>query len=256
MPEAARSWNEAPYDDDADVPRSRPRLVDVSAPARPAPGTRRTVKIRGQVAPPRRRPAPRAHERVGPRPDRIALWAVVLGLFLILVAATSSNAASHEPYRHVAFGARTLQQGKRGDDVRMLQRLVGVGVDGDYGPATSRAVKAFQRAARLTADGRVGPLTRAALVHHRMFVRTASYYGPGLYGNRTACGQRLTSGLRGVAHRSLPCGTVVTIEFGGRFTSARVVDRGPHVHGVTLDLTAATARSVGMHSTERIRVRS
>ena len=34
-----------------------------------------------------------------------------------------------------------------------------------------------------------------------------SWYGPGLYGNGTACGQRLTKGLVGVAHRTLPCGT-------------------------------------------------
>src|SRR5919197_59717 len=66
------------------------------------PPSRRTVQITGRtVAAPalprlveveRRRPARRPTERVGPRPDRIALWAVLLGFFLILVAATSSNA--------------------------------------------------------------------------------------------------------------------------------------------------------------------
>jgi hypothetical protein len=70
----------------------------------PAP-SRRTVMITGRgVTPPplprlveveRRRPARRTVERIGPRPDRIALWAVLLGFFLILVAATSSNAAVH-----------------------------------------------------------------------------------------------------------------------------------------------------------------
>ena len=69
------------------------------------PPARRTVQITGRtVAAPalprlveveRRRPARRPAERVGPRPDRIALWAVLLGFFLILVAATSSNAATH-----------------------------------------------------------------------------------------------------------------------------------------------------------------
>jgi hypothetical protein len=69
------------------------------------PPARRTVQITGRtVAAPglprlveveRRRPARRPTERVGPRPDRIALWAVLLGFFLILVAATSSNAAVH-----------------------------------------------------------------------------------------------------------------------------------------------------------------
>jgi hypothetical protein len=41
----------------------------------------------------RRRPALPAHERSGFRPDRAAMWAVFLGLLLVLVAATSSHAA-------------------------------------------------------------------------------------------------------------------------------------------------------------------
>jgi hypothetical protein len=61
----------------------------------PVPG-RRTVTIRGQVAPPRRavarrRPPRTPIERLGARPDRVALWAVVMGFFLILVAATSGH---------------------------------------------------------------------------------------------------------------------------------------------------------------------
>jgi hypothetical protein len=64
--------------------------------ATPPPGTRRTVVIRGQVAPPRpvtqrRRPPRRAHERLGARPDRAAYWAVLMGLFLIIVAAASGH---------------------------------------------------------------------------------------------------------------------------------------------------------------------
>jgi hypothetical protein len=73
-----------------------------------APPRRRTVEITGHpvggptlprlVEIDRRRPARRAVERVGPRPDRIALWAVVLGFFLILVAVTStSHAATRAP---------------------------------------------------------------------------------------------------------------------------------------------------------------
>ena len=62
---------------------------------------RRTVTIRGRGAeryapPPRdrsRRPYERPHERAGFRPDRVALWAVVMGIVLVLAAATSSHAA-------------------------------------------------------------------------------------------------------------------------------------------------------------------
>ncbi len=65
-----------------------------------------------------------------------------------------------------------------------------------------------------------------------------SWYGPGFYGNRTACGYALTQSLVGVAHRSLPCGTLVQFRWGGRTVSARVVDRGPYVYGRLWDLTA------------------
>ncbi len=74
---------------------------------------------------------------------------------------------------------------------------------------------------------------------------TASWYGPGLFGNRTACGQTLTTGLRGVAHKHLPCGTKLTVRFRGRTTSATVVDRGPFHAGREFDLTQATARAIG-----------
>jgi hypothetical protein len=63
---------------------------------RVADGGRRTVVIRGQGAErnlPVARPTLRRHERPGFRPDRAALWAVMLGLLLILVAATSAHAA-------------------------------------------------------------------------------------------------------------------------------------------------------------------
>ena len=72
----------------------------------------------------------------------------------------------------------------------------------------------------------------------------ASSYGPGLWGNRTACGQTLTRSTRGVAHRSLPCGTRLQICRRGRCVHARVTDRGPFVAGRTLDLTAATTREL------------
>jgi hypothetical protein len=66
------------------------------SPASPSAPPRRTVTIRGHGAErnlPVARPALRRHERPGFRPDRAALWAVMLGLLLILVAATSAHAA-------------------------------------------------------------------------------------------------------------------------------------------------------------------
>src|SRR4051794_35595517 len=62
-------------------------------PLRAAPDpNRRTITITGQTVAPRRRPSVTA-SRVGPRPDRIAGWAVLLGLFLVFVAEATAHAA-------------------------------------------------------------------------------------------------------------------------------------------------------------------
>jgi rare lipoprotein A len=73
----------------------------------------------------------------------------------------------------------------------------------------------------------------------------ATWYGPGLFGNSTACGQVLTPELQGVAHRTLPCGTRVALLHDGRRMVVEVVDRGPFAHGASWDLTQATAQSLG-----------
>lgn len=77
----------------------------------------------------------------------------------------------------------------------------------------------------------------------------ASWYGPGLYGNRTACGQTLTSSTRGVANKSLPCGTKLTLRYHGREVNVRVIDRGPYVGDREFDLTEATRNDLGFGST-------
>lgn len=79
-----------------------------------------------------------------------------------------------------------------------------------------------------------------------------SWYGPGFYGNRTACGQRLTTETLGVAHKTLPCGTRVAIRSGGRSVVVPVIDRGPYARGIAYDLTGATARRLGVTGTARI----
>jgi rare lipoprotein A (peptidoglycan hydrolase) len=73
----------------------------------------------------------------------------------------------------------------------------------------------------------------------------ASWYGPGLYGNRTGCGGPLGAGRLGVAHKSLPCGTMVTFKHGKREVRVPVIDRGPYAGGREYDLTAATAQRLG-----------
>ena len=61
-----------------------------------------------------------------------------------------------------------LKRGAKGPDVRRLQERLNahgasVGVDGDFGPGTEQAVRQFQQARGLDADGKVGPRTWAAL---------------------------------------------------------------------------------------------
>jgi hypothetical protein len=74
-----------------------------------------------------------------------------------------------------------------------------------------------------------------------------SWYGPGFYGKRTACGYALTQSLRGVAHRTLPCGTKVTFRnpANGRTVTAPVVDRGPYVSDRQWDLTGGLCVALG-----------
>lgn len=83
----------------------------------------------------------------------------------------------------------------------------------------------------------------------------ATWYGPGLYGRHTACGQTLRRTTLGVAHRSLPCGTAVKFTFHGHSIVTRVIDRGPYSKGNSWDLTSAAAEDLGFTSTGQANIR-
>lgn len=86
--------------------------------------------------------------------------------------------------------------------------------------------------------------TRAGAGSLRAFRPTlASWYG--LYGGALACGGTLGYGTLGVANKTLPCGTKVTLRYHGREVTVPVIDRGPYVGGREWDLTGATARRLG-----------
>jgi rare lipoprotein A len=80
----------------------------------------------------------------------------------------------------------------------------------------------------------------------------ATQYGPGFYGRRTACGQKLRPGTIGVANRTLKCGTDVAIYYRGRTLQVPVIDRGPYANGADWDLTEATGRALGIAGTAQI----
>jgi hypothetical protein len=77
----------------------------------------------------------------------------------------------------------------------------------------------------------------------------ASYYGPGFYGGTMACGGTLQPDTLGVAHKTFPCGTKLTLRYRGRSVTVRVVDRGPYVAGREFDLTEATKERLRFPST-------
>jgi rare lipoprotein A len=77
----------------------------------------------------------------------------------------------------------------------------------------------------------------------------ASWYGGG---GSLACGGSLTSATLGVANKTLPCGTLVTLRYDGRSVRVPVIDRGPYVAGREFDLTEATKRALGFGDTGEV----
>jgi len=97
-------------------------------------------------------------------------------------------------------------------------------------------------------------VTGTSVRSHRLTVNAfrpaeASYYGPGLYGGVLACGGTLSPGRQGVANKTLPCGSRVTLRYHGRTVTVPVIDRGPYAGNREYDLTAATRAKLGFPST-------
>jgi hypothetical protein len=77
----------------------------------------------------------------------------------------------------------------------------------------------------------------------------ASWYGGG---GGLACGGSLTSSTLGVANKTLPCGTLVTLRYSGHTVRVPVIDRGPYVAGREFDLTEATKQALGFGDTGEV----
>jgi hypothetical protein len=106
------------------------------------------------------------------------------------------------------------------------------------GRLTLRAVPAASGAATAASAAPTAPMTV-----YRADV--ATHFGEGFYGSRTACGITLTPRTVGVAHKTLPCGTVLEFFYRGRTVRAPVVDRGPYANNAAWDLTMPASRALG-----------
>jgi hypothetical protein len=112
------------------------------------------------------------------------------------------------------------------------------------GPLTIRAV---------LQGSQVSSAASAPSVSVTLYRRSiATLYGPGFWGQRTACGVILRRRTIGVANRTLKCGTEVQVYYNGRTITVPVIDRGPYAHNANWDLTMATGRALGMQGTSVI----
>jgi rare lipoprotein A len=118
------------------------------------------------------------------------------------------------------------------------------------------AIPATSALAVVSAGGASAPSSAPPLTVKIRRTALATWFGPGFYGKRTACGQTLTPGVIGVANRTLPCGTLVKVTYSSHTLTVPVLDRGPYSHiGADWDLTAGAAQALGITDTVRIRAR-
>jgi rare lipoprotein A (peptidoglycan hydrolase) len=191
-------------------------------------------------------------------------WASFAALAVVLsatvgAAADSGGTTTVGECEDVRFGERSLRLGDCGDDVMTLNWVMKskpyaarLDLEEEFKDPTHAAVREFQDRAGLSDSGVVNNRTREEL-KGTMTRKTASWYGPGFWGNQTACGQKLKHKTVGVAHKKLPCGTKVTFNKGGRWLRTKVIDRGPYIRGRTWDLTQKAAEALGMEYTESVR---
>lgn len=153
--------------------------------------------------------------------------------------------------------AGTLRRARAGRTVALQAKAGGRWRTVDRDRSDARGRFRLSVVARRSADLRVrfggdalNTPARVAVGRMRAFRRSfASWYGPGFYGRRTACGQTFHAGIMGVAHKTLPCGTRLTFRKGNRLVRARVIDRGPFHPGREFDLSPAVKQALGFGST-------
>lgn len=98
-----------------------------------------------------------------------------------------------------------------------------------------------------------GTLPVGGIVFSPMRTAGATWYGPGLYGNQTACGETLQPETVGVAHRTLPCGATIKLAYHGHTLITQVIDRGPFTRGNAFDLTNGARQALEFSGSAHLR---
>jgi peptidoglycan hydrolase-like protein with peptidoglycan-binding domain len=81
----------------------------------------------------------------------------------IEAAMASSKKPAVKPKPKAKPISRALAKGMQGDDVKKMQRAIGVTEDGDFGFGTLVALKKWQNVNGLVPDGIVGPVTKSKM---------------------------------------------------------------------------------------------
>ena len=171
--------------------------------------------------------------------------ALIAALATVAVPALAMYRASSEPTTDPSASLALAGLGLSGSTTTMLPRSLPYPLDTyrDFAaPLPNEAVSAGA-----PARPRLGPITTpqpvvVAVAKPWHDDPDVSWYGPGFYGGRTACGIAYTTTTLGVANRTLPCGTLVTFRNpeNGLSITVPVIDRGPYVSGREWDLSGAT----------------
>ncbi len=164
---------------------------------RPGPADGRTARRPGTMSRPRQN-----RHRLGTALALLALGATTLAG--LPVSTASPAQAAPAPIRLTSSSCpAVVAPGQQGGCVAELQRLLdlhgaGLQVDGDFGPATSRAVRTFQAEVAIAVDGLVGSATKAKL--YAVSTTTSPVYDL----RAPACPATIRQGQRG--------GCVVTLQ--------------------------------------------
>jgi hypothetical protein len=202
-----------------------------SAPTASARVTRpaRATHVRRHHRPRHLRPA---------RPRRVLLHATMVHSTAVLVGQDVTFVGTTHPRRAHRLVAIQAREGARWTSVARVRTDRSGHFLIRYRP---QALGRLRLRARLAGAGGPGTI-RSAPVVTVFHQAVASWYGPG---GITACGETLTAATQGVANRTLPCGTLVTLRYGNRTVRVPVIDRGPFVYGREYDLTWATKLALG-----------